>query len=173
MGPLIKHPYFWIGVLAGWILFVVLSERRAEKEKYKQYPTIAAGIAATKKMLQSYQEGRLLPLAEVYPNCSNSANKGRKAWEGCAFWLVDVYATYSYRSVPIDAFFLMVEAYWGKDSAPLIKMQAFNEILNRSTKYYTNRGLPYHNIKDIDRTELYSMTQLIVDSFEDFVYEVK
>ena len=172
MEQIIKHPYFWIGIIVGWILFIILSIRNAEREKRKYYPNDAS-IEATKKMLQSYSSGRLLPLEEVYPNCPGAAERGRKAWESCAYWLVDVYVTYTYLSAPIDVFFKMVESYWGENSAPYIKMQAFNEILNRSTNYYTIGGMPYPQFKHLDRTPLYQMTRLIVDSYEDIVYRVK
>lgn len=172
MGSIVKHPYFWMGILAGWLLFNIVSSFKADKEKYKCYPKNES-IEAAKKMLQAYCDGHLLPLEAVYPNCSSAAERGRKAWESCAYWLVDVYATYTYLSAPIDEFFNMVESYWGKNSAPYIKMQAFNEILNRSTNYFTIGGMPYPEYKKLDRTPLYQMTRLIVDSFEDSVYKVK
>ena len=172
MSVIVKHPYFWVGVIAGWILFNILSLRTAEKEKYKPYPK-ASVIPAAEKMLQSFLSGRLLPLEEVFPDCTSAAERGRKAWESCAYWLVDIYASYRYLSTPMEAFFDMVDSYWGKDSGPAGKMLAFNEILNRSTNYYTISGMPYSEHQKLDRTPLYQMTLLIVDSYEDSVYKVK
>ena len=130
MSEIVKHPFFWVGVIAGWILFNILSLRAAEKEKHKPYPK-ASVIPAAEKMLKSFL------------------------------------------STPMEAFFDMVDSYWGIDSAPAGKMLAFNEILNRSTNYYTIGGMPYSEHQKLDRTPLYQMTRLIVDSYEDSVYKVK
>ena len=113
----------------------------------------------------------MLPLEDVYKSSTNE-ELGYLAWKGCAFWLADVYASYTYRSVPIDDFFRMVESYWGT-GAVYIKMQAFNEILNRSSNYFTKSGMPYRDLRKQDRSALYQMTQYIVDSFEKNVYRVQ
>lgn len=171
MESIIKHPYFIIGVLGGLFFSFIIRFFAKERQKEKHNRIIYNGISATKKMLQSYQEGTLLPLKQIYPSCCDDVAQGRRAWEGCAFWLADVYASYSYSTDTIDLFFGMIAAYWGY-GAPYIKLKAYNEILNRSTKYYTDRGLPYHNPNHLDRTLLYQMTQLIVDSYDDRVYRV-
>lgn len=164
---MIKHPFFWFGMIAAWILSTLLTQYKNEKKNR----AINAGIASTKIMLKAYQEGRLLSLTDVYLNTATN-DLGYQAWKGCAFWLADVYASYTYRSAPIDDFFNMVESYWGT-GAPYIKMQAFNEILNRSTNYFTKGGMPYRDLKQQDRSSLYQMTQYIVDSFEKSVYRIK
>ena len=167
MTEILKHPYFWFGIITAWILSILLTQyRNVKKDK-----AIKEGIASTKKMLQAYQEGRLVSLTDVYLN-TDTKDLGYQAWKGCAFWLADVYASYMYRDTPIDDFFNMVESYWGT-GAPYIKMQAFNEILNRSTNYFTKDGKQYRDIKQQDRSSLYQMTQYIVDSFEKNVYRIE
>lgn len=167
MEYLLKHPVFWAGVIAALVgKLVIESFLRVFR------PSNSWNGATVESLVKKMKGGASIDLDKEFPpeGRKDKTTAGYRAWRTMAYWLAATYADYRYAGETVTDFWNLVRYCFGEGAA-YSKMRALDEIINRSTKYYTKDGRPYDRIQDQDRTELYKMVGLITDSFAPEVYE--
>lgn len=171
MEYLLKHPIFWIGVVVGMVLAIVIWTYKSCRKDNFRGSYIYNGKLKTEKMLEAMREGKSILLDEYF----SSKNKkqppvGYCAWKSFAFWLASKYADCQFTDNVKAEFWKLIEVCFGTGAA-YIKMQALDELINRSTNYYLNGGRAYRSYEKRDLSRLYEMVDMIIDSFAPEVYE--
>jgi len=164
-----KEPYFYIGIVVCY--FAVLLNRLRKEDRKKQ-ETFSLCSAAD-KLINAVTNNERIALENFFPwtvGRKDDTTVGYAAWKALAYWLAAKYSNYEFSGQAVTDFWNTASACFG-ESAAFIKMQALDEIINRSTKYYADDGRPIQRKEDRDTTELFKMVDLIVDSFAPEVYE--
>lgn len=172
MELLLKHPIFWIGIISGLILGFIFHFFNCNRKENADLGKIYGCKVLTDKLLTQTRQGNPVDLEAVFrPTKENNGKVGYLTWQALAIWLASAYANYEYFGSNVNDFWKLVEICFGTDSCAYIKMQALDEIINRSTYYYVERCYPHLNTDDKNRRRLFTMVQMIVDSYAPDVYE--
>ena len=162
MMALACEPVFWLGMLAGFLACFIFLELEKKKQSNNFYSFKSTG----EEIIKMYQNTGSIDLYKLFPKEKYSDQIGYKAFASLACWLANVYYECTYQEAPISDF-------WGAANTifcgvAVIKLEALNELLNRSTfylKYYAGRIS-----KDANPQALHKMVFLIIDSYKSVVY---
>lgn len=173
---IVKSEEFRRLILAGffvspWILFI--GNLILEKQELDKMYTFSRKGSAIIDLVKENKELNLNLIFSKELKRGDSHSLGYLAWQSLAYWLALVYYKREYPILPtadspIADFWRAVDMIF--DGSACRKMEAFNEILNRSTAYLLHSN-PYLRKKEDSPIKLCKMTQMIIDSYKDGVYE--